>query len=57
MTTLEIVNLRSGKSTELPLPDGHTSAVLVLSGEVVVNGQGDAEERDLAIFREDRKRH
>ncbi len=44
------MNLRSGKSTELPLPDGHTSAFLVLSGEVAVNGQADAAECDLAIF-------
>lgn len=26
------VNLRAGKSAELPLPDGHTTAFLVLSG-------------------------
>ena len=28
------VNLRAGKSAELPLPDGHTTTFLVLSGEV-----------------------
>ena len=44
------VNLRSGKSTELPLRDGHTSAFLVLSGEAAVNGQADAAECDLAVF-------
>src|SRR5207245_10106048 len=33
------VNLRAGKSAELPLRDGHTTTFLVLSGEV-----------DLAIF-------
>jgi redox-sensitive bicupin YhaK (pirin superfamily) len=27
------VNLRAGKSTELPLPNGHTTTFLVLSGE------------------------
>ncbi len=44
------VNLRAGKSAELPLPDGHTTTFLVLSGEVVVNGERDAREGDLAIF-------
>ena len=44
------VNLRAGKSAELPLPDGHTTTFLVLSGEVVVNGETDAGEGDLAIF-------
>jgi len=44
------VNLRSGKSTELPLPDGHTTTFLVLSGEVVVNGGQAVREGDLAIF-------
>ena len=44
------VNLRAGKSAELPLPDGHTTTFLVLSGEVVVNGEKAAGEGDLAIF-------
>jgi len=44
------VNLRAGKSAELPLPDGHTTAFLVLSGEVEVDGERDAGEGDLAIF-------
>src|SRR6266446_7572299 len=44
------VNLRAGKSAELPLPDGHTTTFLVLSGEVTVNGAQDAREGDLAIF-------
>ena len=44
------VNLRAGKSAQLPLPDGHTSAVLVLTGEVTVNGERDTTEGDLAIF-------
>ncbi len=44
------VNLRAGKLAELPLPDGHTTTFLVLSGAVVVNGGGDAGEGDLAIF-------
>ena len=33
------VNLRAGKSAELPLPDGHTTTFLVLSGEVDVDGE------------------
>lgn len=44
------VSLHDGKSVELPLPDGHTTALIVLSGEVVVNGDGNAGESDLAIF-------
>src|SRR5258706_2548290 len=44
------VNLRAGKSAELPLPDGHTTTFLVLSGEVEVNRDKKAGEGDLAIF-------
>lgn len=44
------VNLRAGKAAELPLPDKHTTAFLVLSGEVTVNGGQTAREGDLAIF-------
>jgi len=39
------INLSAGKSVELPLPDGHTSAFLVLSGEVTVNGGNNAARR------------
>jgi hypothetical protein len=44
------VDLRAGKSAELPLPDEHTTTFLVLSGEVTVNGETQAGEGDLAIF-------
>ena len=44
------VNLRAGKSADLPLPAGHTTTFLVLSGEVNVNGERPAGEGDLAIF-------
>jgi len=44
------VNLRAGGSAELPLPDGHTTTVLMLSGEILVNGESKAGEGDLAIF-------
>jgi redox-sensitive bicupin YhaK (pirin superfamily) len=44
------VSLRAGKTAELPLPDGHTTAFLVLSGEVRVEGQKASREGDLAIF-------
>src|SRR5438128_1084824 len=43
------VNLRAGKSAELPLPDRHTTTFLVLGGEVEVDGKK-AGEGDLAIF-------
>ena len=44
------VNLRANQAVELPLPDGHTTTLLVVNGEVVVNGQTAAGEGDLAIF-------
>lgn len=48
------VTLRAGKSADLPLPDGHTTTFLVLSGEVALNGETEgrktAREGDLAIF-------
>src|SRR5436305_4193075 len=44
------VNLKAGKSVELPLPDGHTTTFLVLSGEVLVDGDRKAVEGDLAIY-------
>ena len=43
------VNLSAGKSADLPLPDGHTTTFLVLSGNVEVDGT-DARKGDLAIF-------
>ncbi len=43
------VQLQAGKPAELPLPDGHTTMFLVLSGEVEVDGQK-AGAGDLAIF-------
>src|SRR5882672_3638975 len=43
------VQLHAGKSAELPLPDGHTSTFLVLSGRVQVRGDQEAAEGDLAI--------
>jgi quercetin 2,3-dioxygenase len=44
------VNLRAGGSAELPVPDGHTTAILVLGGNVLVSGEREAREGDLAIF-------
>jgi len=44
------VSLRAGKSAELPLPNGHTSIFLVLSGEVTVTGGSDVASGNLAIF-------
>src|SRR5438093_1763226 len=44
------VTLRAGHSVPLTLPDGHTTAFLVLSGEVIVNSESKAGEGDLAIF-------
>ncbi len=44
------VSLRAGKAAELPLPDGHVTALLVLSGAVTINGDRKAGAGDLAIF-------
>ena len=45
------VTLRAGKTATLPVPDGHTTAFLVLSGKVTVNdSESEAAEGDLAIF-------
>jgi redox-sensitive bicupin YhaK (pirin superfamily) len=43
------VTLRAGKSVELPLPDGHTTAFLVQSGAVESDGK-EVGEGGLAIF-------
>jgi redox-sensitive bicupin YhaK (pirin superfamily) len=47
------VNIRTGKTVELPLPDGHTTAFLVLSGQLTINGAREATDGDLAIFERD----
>jgi redox-sensitive bicupin YhaK (pirin superfamily) len=44
------VNVASGKSTEFLLPEGHTTAILILHGTVLVNNEREAAEGDLAIF-------
>ena len=44
------VNIKAGKPAEFQLPDGHTTAFLVLSGDLVVNGERAAGEGDLTIF-------
>lgn len=44
------VNLMAGGATELPLPDGHTTTLLVLSGKVILNGERETAEGDLAFF-------
>lgn len=43
------VNLHAGKAADLPLPDGHNTIFLVLSGGVEVSGKK-AGEGDLVIF-------
>ncbi len=47
------VNLRSGKSTELPLPNGDTAAILTLHGDILVNNDRDAGEGSLLVFNRD----
>jgi len=45
------VNLHAGKTADLPLPHGHTTTFLMLTGEVTVKGDRAAREGDLAIFK------
>jgi redox-sensitive bicupin YhaK (pirin superfamily) len=44
------VKLSAGKSAEFLLPEGHTTAFLVLNGKVAIEGGREAGEGDLAIF-------
>jgi hypothetical protein len=44
------VNLHANQSVELPLPDGHTTAFLVLQGDVMANDERPVDAGDLAIF-------
>src|SRR6185295_4707333 len=44
------VTLRAGGRAQFPVPSGHNTAFLLLSGEVKVNGERDAREGDLVIF-------
>ena len=44
------VTLRAGGVADWPLPEGHTTMFLVLSGRVNPGGEGAAGEGDLAIF-------
>lgn len=47
------ISLHAHKTVSLALPEGHTSAFLVLKGLVTVNDEGDAREGDLVIFKRD----
>jgi redox-sensitive bicupin YhaK (pirin superfamily) len=47
------VTLAAGKSAELPLREGHTSTLFVVSGAIGVNGGKTALEGDLVIFTRD----
>lgn len=47
------VTVRKGKTVELRLPAGHTTAFLGLHGTVLVNGGREVGEGDLAIFARD----
>lgn len=44
------VKLLAGQSAELPLPDAHNTALLVVSGSGVVDAEREASEGDLAVF-------
>jgi redox-sensitive bicupin YhaK (pirin superfamily) len=44
------VSLEAGGEAELPLPNGHTTALLVLKGQLRVNAESEAVEGDLVIL-------
>ena len=44
------IHLRAGGKTILAVPEGHTTALLTLSGEVTINGSEVASGSELAIF-------
>jgi hypothetical protein len=44
------ITLQAGKSITFPVPDGHTTAVLLLNGAVTIHGDQSAKEGDLAVF-------
>ncbi len=44
------VSLAAGNAVDLPVPDGHTTTLLVRRGDVSLNGKRKARDRDLAIF-------
>ena len=44
------LRLQAGRRVELRLPDGHTTAVFVLKGKLVLNGSERAGEADLALL-------
>jgi redox-sensitive bicupin YhaK (pirin superfamily) len=47
------IHLKAGSKVTLTVPDGHTTAVLTLSGEVRINGEERATESELAVFERD----
>lgn len=50
------VKILEGQTVELPVPAGHTSAFLLMAGEVTVNDEAQAEEGDLVIFKREGNR-
>lgn len=44
------IRLNAGSKAKLPLPDGFTTAILVLEGNVKVNGSESLKAKELAIF-------
>lgn len=45
------VALKAGNTITLPVPDGHTTAFLLLSGLITVHDEGEAGEGDLVTFK------
>lgn len=45
------ITLKSGSTVTLPVPDGHTTAFLLLNGLVTVHEEGKAKEGDLVVFK------
>lgn len=49
------INLAAGKFVQLLVPDGHTTALLVLKGGILANGDQRADEGALAVFEREGK--
>lgn len=45
------IRMQSGQTVTLPVPEGHTTAFLLLAGEALVNEEAEAKEGDLVIFK------
>lgn len=50
---LRDVRLAAGKTVSFPVTEGHTAALLLLAGELVINDEGQANEGDLVVLKQE----